>query len=54
MAILGASIMLMFKSHERAPPHEQVALIRAEFVKFSESDLEHSYEQTSQKISEFF
>lgn len=48
MAILGAAIMLMFRSHERTLPHEKVAFARAEFVKFGESDLEHWYEQTSE------
>lgn len=49
-------IMLMIKSHERAPPHEQQFIKPnraiynkfAQFRGFGESDLEHLFKQTSQ------
>lgn len=51
MAILGELIMLMIKSVESSPPHEQVMFIRLkkQFMRSSSySDLKHSYEQTDQ------
>lgn len=59
----GVLIALMIKSHNHAPPHEQMTIIRlkqaiydkfVELREFVESDLEHSYEQTSEKnVREF-
>lgn len=63
MAILGALIMPMIKSHKCATPHEQVVFIGlkgAIYYKYvqlgesSESDLEPCYEQASKKKLENF